>query len=87
MHEASLMTNLIHRIGEIARAEDAARVTRVTVWLGALSHMTAPHFSEHFKAAAAGTVAGGAQLEISVSKDTRDSNADRILLISVEVET
>lgn len=87
MHEASLMSNLMRRIGEIARAEGARRVTRVTVWLGALSNLTASHFSEHFEAAAAGTVAEGAQLDISVSEDTCDSNAHSILLVSAEVET
>ncbi len=67
MHEASLMTNLMNRIEEIAGVEDARRVTGVAVWLGALSHMSEAHFIEHFERAAAGTIAEKAKLEITVS--------------------
>ena len=48
MHEASLMKNLMRRLDEIASAENAKRITGVSVWLGALSHMSASHFAEHF---------------------------------------
>lgn len=87
MHEASLMTNLMHRIEEIAQAENAQRVVGVSVWLGALSHMSKAHFIEHFEHAALGTIAEGAQLDITVSSDTGHANAQELLLQSVEVET
>ena len=87
MHEASLMANLIRRIDEIARAQDARRVVGVAVWLGALSHMSEAHFTEHFEHAAAGTIAEGAELEITVSDDTGHANAQDIVLEQVEVET
>jgi hydrogenase nickel incorporation protein HypA/HybF len=87
MHEASLMAGLMRRIDEIAAAEDARRIVGVSVWLGALSHMSAAHFTEHFEEAAAGTIAEGARLDIDVSDDTGDANAQDILLRSVEVET
>ena len=87
MHEASLMTNLMNRIKEIAGVEDARRVTGVAVWLGALSHMSEAHFIEHFERAAAGTIAEKAKLEITVSDDTSHANAQDLILERVEVET
>ncbi|MDP1909942.1 MAG: hydrogenase maturation nickel metallochaperone HypA [Hyphomicrobium sp.] len=87
MHEAGLMTSLMQRIDGIARTERAQRVVSVSVWLGALSHMSAAHFHEHFEQASAGTLAEGARLEVTVSDDTQDSNAQDMLLKSVEVET
>jgi hydrogenase nickel incorporation protein HypA/HybF len=87
MHEASLMTNLMRRIDELAKAERARRVIGVSVWLGALSHMSAEHLAEHFEQAAAGTIAEGARLDVAVSGDTRHANAQDIVLESVEVET
>lgn len=86
MHEASLMANLKRRIDAIARAERARRVVAVSVWLGALSHMSAEHFTEHFERAAAGTVAEGARLTIAVSNELGHVNAQDLMLESVEVE-
>ena len=37
------MTGLMRQVREIAAAEGAQRVVKVTVWLGALSHMSADH--------------------------------------------
>ena len=87
MHEASLMKGLMRRLGDLAAAEDARRVTGVSVWLGALSHMSVSHFTEHFEEAAAGSIAEGARLDIEVSEDMDDPNAEDILIRSVEVET
>ena len=87
MHEASLMTALMRRIEEVAAAEGARRVTGVRVWCGALSHMSAAHFAEHFGRASAGTTAEGAALDVSVSDDAAHPNAEDILLESVELET
>ena len=41
MHEASLMRDVMARIQRLAEAEGAHRVTGLSVWLGALSHMSA----------------------------------------------
>jgi len=86
MHEASLISSLMRRIGEVAAAEGARRVTGVSVWLGALSHMSAEHFTEHFSRAAAGTLAAGARIHVIVSEDERHEHAQDILLESVEVD-
>lgn len=86
MHEASLMANLMRRIDEVARAEGARRVVGISVWLGALSHMSSEHLAEHFEQVAAGTIAEGARLDVAVSDDTDDAKAQEIVLESVEVE-
>ena len=87
MHEATLIADLMRRILEIARVEKARRIVGVSVWLGALSHMSAEHFADHFEVAARGTLAEGARLDASVSHDTAHAHAQDILLESVEVET
>jgi hydrogenase nickel incorporation protein HypA/HybF len=86
MHEASLMKSLMRRVDEIARAEKARRVVGVSVWLGALSHMSKAHFAEHYEQAAKGTIAEGAVLDITLSDDTGHADAQEIVLRSVEVE-
>ncbi len=87
MHEASLMKDLMRRILSVAETEGATRVTGVSVWLGALSHMSPEHFEEHFVQASAGTLAEGARVHAIVSDDMNDANAQRVLLDSVEVES
>jgi hydrogenase nickel incorporation protein HypA/HybF len=86
MHEASLMLSLMHRIDEIAKCEGARRIVSVSVWLGALSHMSVEHFAEHFERAAAGTIAEGARLDVTVSDDPGHANAQDLMLKSVAVE-
>jgi hydrogenase nickel incorporation protein HypA/HybF len=87
MHEASLMKGLMRRIGEVAAAEGGARVTGIAVRLGALSHMSPEHFTEHFVAASKGTIAENAELEITLAEDPEDAAAQDIVLESVEIET
>jgi len=85
MHEASLMKDLMRKIETVAREQNARRVLGVSVRLGALSHMSATHFREHFDVASEGTLAAGAELKIEVLTDTTDPHAQEILLESVEV--
>lgn len=87
MHEATLMANFMHQIGDVAKAEHARRITDVSVWIGALSHISGEQFAEQFERAAAGTLAEGAKLNMAVSDDVRDANAQEIRLESVGVET
>ena len=87
MHEAALMQSLMRRIDEIARAERARRIVGVSVWLGALSHMSAAHFTTHFEQASTGTLAEGARVEVMVSDDLHDVHAQDLLLKSVDVES
>jgi hydrogenase nickel incorporation protein HypA/HybF len=86
VHEFSLINDLIRKIELIAREQGAQRVAGLRVKLGALSHVSADHFREHFEAAATGTIAEGARLEIEMVTEEYDPHAQDILLDSVEVE-
>jgi hydrogenase nickel incorporation protein HypA/HybF len=81
MHERSLMRALLARVEAVARDEGAARVTRVGVRLGALSHFTPEHFREHFDDAARGTLAEGAAVDAVAVDELTD-----VVIESVEVE-
>lgn len=85
MHEASLMDDLMRKIEDVARQQNARQVLGINVSLGALSHMSASHFRGHFALASQGTIAEGARLNIKVLTDVNDPQAQDILLESVEV--
>jgi hydrogenase nickel incorporation protein HypA/HybF len=80
------MTGLIGSVEDVAAANGASRVTRVTVRLGALSHFTVDHFVEHFEDAARGTIAEGAAVDATLDDDIASSSAADVVLESVEVE-
>jgi hydrogenase nickel incorporation protein HypA/HybF len=86
MHEFSLINDLMWKIDAIVREQGARRVVGVKVRLGALSHISPDHFREHFEAAATGTIAEAARLDIETLREERDPHAQDILLDSVEVE-
>lgn len=85
MHEHSLMNNLMDKILLLAEKEHATKVTKVSVRLGALSHMSSEHFKKHFEISAKGTIAEKAILETEEAIDVNDSNAQAILLKSIDV--
>ena len=85
MHEMSLINDLIHKMEGIARQRYASKITKARVRLGALSHISADHFRDHFVEGTKGTVAEGAALEIEIAEDLADPHAQDILLISVDV--
>lgn len=86
MHEQSLMNDLMAKIEAIVKENNAQRAVSVDVWLGALSHMSPGHFTEHYNESSAGTIAEGAKLNITLSEDINDPNAQQILLRNIEVE-
>jgi len=86
MHEASLLNDLMRKISNIAAEQNALRVTKVSVWVGAMSHMSASHFRDHFVQASCGSVADGADLEVTVDDDIHNDNAQDILLRNIEVD-
>ena len=87
MHEASMMRGLMRKIEQVAAEQQAARVTSVDVWLGALSHMSDSHFREHFVQASANGIAESARISTELSDDITHPNAQDVLLRGVEVET
>ncbi len=87
MHEHALMADLMRQILKAAEQEKATAVVGVSVWLGALSHMSPEHFAEHFEDAAAGTIAAGAEITTETSSDIHDPHATGVLLNGIDVET
>lgn len=85
MHEQSLMNNLMNKILSLAEKEKATHVTKVSVKLGALSHMSPEHFKEHFDISAKGTIAENAEIDAEEDRDINDPNAQTILLKSIDV--
>jgi hydrogenase nickel incorporation protein HypA/HybF len=82
------MADLMRRIEDIIRRDGGhGRIVGVTVKLGALAHISAAHFREHFAHAARDTAAAGAQLHIIESADATDPHAQDIMLESVEVSS
>ena len=69
MHETALVRDVVRRIEDLARATGARRVTCARIWLGALSHLSAEHFREHFAIEAHGSIAASATLSIEASSD------------------
>ncbi|MGP0628910.1 hydrogenase/urease maturation nickel metallochaperone HypA [Nitrospina sp. 32_T5] len=86
MHEQSLMNDLMRKILSVSLNHQNARVVGLNVKLGALAHISPEHFMEHFRDAAAGTVAEGARVNIEVGTDTTDPQAQEIWIESVELE-
>jgi hydrogenase nickel incorporation protein HypA/HybF len=86
MHERALMQDLMREIESVARFDGAARVTKIEVRLGALSHFTPEHFREHFVDASRGTLAEGAEVAASLATSIDDPRAAGVVLESVEVE-
>jgi hydrogenase nickel incorporation protein HypA/HybF len=85
VHEKALMDDLIRKLEAEAQAEGAARVTRVRVRLGALSHFTEGHFREHFLDASRNTVAEGAEIEAELGTDPTEPHAQGVVLESIDV--
>ena len=86
MHEMSLIHDLMRKIETIARDQNAVKVVGVKVRLGALAHISADHFREHFEEESKGTIADGARLDVELLTDENDPQAQDIMLDSVEVE-
>lgn len=86
MHEFHLIHDLMRKISTLAAEQGARKVTVVRVALGALAHISAEHFREHFEEAATGTIADGARLEVEQLTDEESPAAQDILLRSVDLE-
>ena len=85
MHELSLLKDLMNKIGQLARENNAQTVTEVKVRLGALSHISADHFRDHFTRSAKGTVAENALLVVEQLTDETDPRAQDIILDSIKI--
>ena len=86
MHEQSLMADLMRKIDAISQQQGSKNIVGVKVKLGALAHISADHFKEHFVQAAKGSRAENAKLNVEVLTDISDPNAQEILLDSIDIE-
>lgn len=86
MHELSLINNLLGKIDSVVKSNGGKRAVAVEVWLGALSHLSKDRFADYFEQFSRGTLAEGAWLDIELSEDIDDPNAQQLLLKNVEVE-
>jgi hydrogenase nickel incorporation protein HypA/HybF len=84
-HELATIRDLVAKVEQVALENDATRVVRIKVKLGALSHFTAEHFLEHWQDAAAGTIAEGCKIESELCEDPTDPNAQGVVLEDVEI--
>ena len=85
MHEMQTVTALCRKAVDAAKQAGATRVTKVTVRIGAYSHLSEDHLRRHFIAAAAGSLLEAAELDVSTSANVDDPHAQEIELVSVEV--
>ena len=85
MHERALMVDLMRKIEVEALAAGGGRVTRVRVRLGALSHLTAEHFREHFEMRPEGPLPR-ARRSRPIYGPTRPNRRHRLVLESIDVE-
>jgi len=81
-----MLQDLVRRAQEVARRERAERVTRVRIWVGALSHLAGPELEARWAHAVRGTSLEGARVEIEVSPDRSDPNAEAVMLRSLDVD-
>jgi len=86
MHETGIVRDLVRRLENLARDAGATSVSRVDIWLGALSQFSPHHFREHFDDEARGTLAEGAALDIDMSDDPADANALHVMLRGAEFQ-
>ena len=86
MHETGIVRDLVRRLQAAAGNAGAIRVAGVSMRLGALSAFSPAHFQEHFEAEARGTLAEGAALQILVSDDVTDPQAQDVVLESIDLE-
>lgn len=85
MHERSVMNALMKKILSLAEAQGAKQVTKVSVKLGALSHMSPSHFQDHFTLSSKGTLAEGAHIDTEEGTDIHDPNARGVVLKSIDI--
>ena len=86
MHETALVRDVVRRIEDLGHATGARRITGAKVWIGALSHLSAEHFREHYALEAQGSIAARAILTIEASSDLDHPDAQRVRLESVDLD-
>jgi hydrogenase nickel incorporation protein HypA/HybF len=86
MHEEALLREIREKIVEVAKANGARKVTKVRLWIGALSEIPGDHMKEEWPRTVDGTIAQGAELEVETSTDIRDPRANDIIVTSMDID-
>ena len=86
MHEEALLRDLRRKLQEVAHAEGDVPVRRVRLWVGALAHVTPATLRARWAQVVAGTPAEDGRLEVEVSEDTADPDAQGIRIVDVTVD-
>jgi len=87
MHEEAMVRDVIRKAEEVARREGAGRVTRVRLWVGALSHLDGPELKARWAYAVRGTALDGAEVVVESSRERGDPNAELVMLRSLDVDS
>jgi len=85
MHEEALLRDLLRKVEEVARTNRVAQVTRIHLWVGALSHFSEAALRERWSLATRETALKGSSLEVEMSTDPNDPQAGGVILRSVDV--
>jgi hydrogenase nickel incorporation protein HypA/HybF len=85
MHEEALLRDLRRKLEEIALQEQVDRIARVTLWVGALAHVSEATLRDRWPEVVEGTAAENAGLEVETSTDLADPRAGGIVLARVDV--
>jgi hydrogenase nickel incorporation protein HypA/HybF len=86
MHESALVTDLVHKVEDLAESHGNRRVVGVQVELGQFTAIMPDHLRDHFAHAAAGTRAEGAHLDITLHTHPTDPLAYALTLAGIEIE-
>ena len=87
MHEAGLVRSLVRKADAVVAAEGAQRASRVSVRVGAMSHISPDHLRDYFTEEAKGTRVEGADLQIETDDDLTAPEAMDLVLVSVDLDT
>jgi hydrogenase nickel incorporation protein HypA/HybF len=85
VHELTAIARLIREAEDIAR-QHGGRPAALTLQVGALSGFTPESLRRAFVDVARGTTLDGARLDVRACEDVADEMAQRLVLLSVDVE-
>lgn len=86
MHELTTIARLVRQADMIVRDQGCGRLLGVTVRVGTFSHLSASALDRLFPEATRGTALEGAWLRVETGSDASDEAADRLVLVSIDVE-
>lgn len=85
MHESGLMRGLIRQLDALAETHACERLAGVKLSIRDSGGYSPEHFAEHFRAAAQGSRAEHAAVDIELVTDQLQVGAPQITIVSIEV--